>query len=257
MPRPGFKYCGEQKNLVVAKYVIGDIHAGARALTQLLERAPLTPEDELIFLGDYLDGWSEGPQVIEALITLSKQYSCRFIRGNHDALCLDYLKHGKAPELWVLHGGQSSIDAYKKCSSAQVKRHIEFLEQLENYIEAENKLYLHAGFSHPKGPGEEFHAHMVYWDRSLWETARAAHELDDQSSWQYPERLKLYKEIYIGHTPVQRIGASTPFRASNVWNIDTGAAFEGTLSMINTETKAFWQSDPLPSLYPNEIGRKA
>ena len=227
------------------------------ALEQLLGRVPLKPKDQLIFLGDYLDGWSEGPQVIELLMALSTQYSCRFIRGNHDALCLDYLKHGKAPQQWVLHGGQSSIDAYKHCSSAQIQRHIEFLEQLENYIEAEDNLYVHAGFSHPKGPAEEFHAHMVYWDRSLWETARAAHELNDKDSWQYPERLKLYKEIYIGHTPVQRIGASIPFRASNVWNVDTGAAFQGTLSIINIETKAFWQSDPLPNLYPDEIGRQA
>ena len=241
----------------MTQYVIGDIHGGARALEQLLSRAPLKPQDQLIFLGDYLDGWSEGPQVIELLMALSTQYNCRFVRGNHDALCLDYLKYGKAPELWVLHGGQSSIDAYKHCSSAQIQQHIEFLEHLENYIESDNKLFVHAGFSHPKGPAEEFHAHLVYWDRSLWETARAAHELNNQDSWQYPERLKLYKEIYIGHTPVQRIGASTPFRASNVWNVDTGAAFQGSLSMINTETKAFWQSDPLPSLYPNELGRQA
>lgn len=241
----------------MAQYVIGDIHGGARALEQLITRAPLKPGDRLIFLGDYLDGWSEGPQVIEALMALSKQYDCRFIRGNHDALCLNYLKNDVAPELWVLHGGQSSIDAYHKCPSAQIDRHIKFLEQLEDYIELNSNLYVHAGFSHPKGPAEEFHPHMVYWDRSLWETARAAHELEDLNSWQYPERLKLYEEIYIGHTPVQRIGASTPFRASNVWNVDTGAAFDGALSMINTATKAFWQSDPLPSLYPNEIGRQA
>jgi serine/threonine protein phosphatase 1 len=241
----------------MAQFVIGDIHGGHRALMQILDRAPLEHGDTLIFLGDYLDGWSEGPEVIDVLIELSSRYQCRFIRGNHDALCLDYLKDQKAPELWVAHGGQSSIDAYSKVSAAKKKRHIKFLEQLENYIESDMKLFVHAGFSHPKGPSEEFHAHMVYWDRSLWETARAAHVLNDKDSWQYPERLKLYKEIYIGHTPVQRIGATTPFRASNVWNVDTGAAFQGSLSMINTETKAFWQSDPLPSLYPNELGRQA
>jgi len=241
----------------MAQYVIGDIHGGNRALTQLLERVPIRPNDQLIFLGDYLDGWSEGPEVIDALIALSKQYNCRFIRGNHDALCLDYLKHGKAPQQWVMHGGQSSIEAYKHGTSEQIDCHIAFLERLENYIEIEGCLFVHAGFSHPKGPQEEFHAHLVYWDRSLWETARAAHELNDQESWQYPERLKLYREIYIGHTPVQRIGASTPFRASNVWNVDTGAAFGGALSAINTATKEFWQSDPLPSLYPDELGRQA
>ena len=241
----------------MAQYVIGDIHGGLRALEQLLERVPFRNNDQLIFLGDYLDGWSQGPEVIDTLIELNNRFDCRFIRGNHDALCLDYLKNDKAPKQWVLHGGQSSIDAYHSCPSEKITRHISFLEQLENYFEDSGNLFVHAGFSHPKGPSEEFHAHLVYWDRSLWETARAAHNLSDQDSWQYPERLKLYKEIFIGHTPVQRIGASQPFRASNVWNIDTGAAFQGTLSCLNTETKEFWQSDPVPSLYPDEPGRTA
>lgn len=52
--------------------VIGDIHGGLKALTQLLERAKVTTDDQLIFLGDYVDGWSESAQVIQYLIELSK-----------------------------------------------------------------------------------------------------------------------------------------------------------------------------------------
>jgi serine/threonine protein phosphatase 1 len=37
--------------------VIGDIHGGLRALHQI-KRAKVTKEDTLIFLGDYVDGWS-------------------------------------------------------------------------------------------------------------------------------------------------------------------------------------------------------
>ena len=40
-------------------FVIGDIHGGLRALTQVLDRAQVTLNDQLIFLGDYVDGWSE------------------------------------------------------------------------------------------------------------------------------------------------------------------------------------------------------
>ena len=43
--------------------------------------------------------------------------------------------------------------------------------------------------------------------------------------------------------------------AINVWNIDTGAAFTGKLSGVNVNTKEVFQSDDLPSLYPNETGR--
>lgn len=52
--------------------VIGDIHGGCRALQQVLERAEVTPGDQLIFLGDYVDGWSESSQIIQFLIELPK-----------------------------------------------------------------------------------------------------------------------------------------------------------------------------------------
>ena len=73
--------------------------------------------------------------------------------------------------------------------------------------------------------------------------------------WNYPKRLALFEEIFIGHTPVTRINRTTPTRCANVWNIDTGAAFKGPLSIIEVGSKEVWQSAPLPSLYPNENGR--
>ncbi|WP_299517868.1 metallophosphoesterase, partial [uncultured Flavobacterium sp.] len=54
-------------------FVIGDIHGGLRALHQVLERSEATKNDTLIFLGDYVDGWSESPQVISYIIELSKK----------------------------------------------------------------------------------------------------------------------------------------------------------------------------------------
>ena len=82
--------------------------------------------------------------------------------------------------------------------------------------------------------------------------------LDDkiqENDIRYPSRFKLYKEIFIGHTPVIRFGESTPMNFKNIWNVDTGAAFTGKLTIMNVDTKEFWQSDPLPSLYPDEKGR--
>ena len=45
------------------KLVIGDIHGGLKALHQVLDRAKVTSKDTLIFLGDFVDGWSESPAV--------------------------------------------------------------------------------------------------------------------------------------------------------------------------------------------------
>lgn len=67
--------------------------------------------------------------------------------------------------------------------------------------------------------------------------------------------MLLYKEIYLGHTPVTRIGQTVPVKRGNIWNVDTGAAFHGPLTIMDVESKQFWQSDPLPQLYPEENGR--
>ena len=40
-----------------------------------------------------------------------------------------------------------------------------------------------------------------------------------------------------------------------ITNVDTGAAFTGKLSCLDIETKEFWQSDKLQTLYPDEKGR--
>ena len=45
-----------------------------------LEKINLIPTDQLIFLGDYVDGWSESPQVIDCLIQLNENYNNNFFR---------------------------------------------------------------------------------------------------------------------------------------------------------------------------------
>jgi serine/threonine protein phosphatase 1 len=101
----------------------------------------------------------------------------------------------------------------------------------------------------------EFFQAIFYWDRTLWEMVMALDKNLSKDSLYYPKRLKLYNEIFIGHTPVTYIGEDVPINFANVWNVDTGAAFKGKLTLMNVATKEFQQSDALPNLYPNEKGR--
>ncbi|MGY5355432.1 metallophosphoesterase family protein [Wenyingzhuangia sp. IMCC45467] len=235
--------------------VIGDIHGGLKALEQVLDRAKVTTDDLLIFLGDYVDGWSQAFEVINTLISLKSSHNCIFLRGNHDELFLDWLTKSKDNPNWLHHGGQATIDSYKDRPYNFIKIHINFLENLDNYyLDNQNRLFVHAGFTNVKGVEDEHFTKMLYWDRSLWETALASRNLSLEDEF-YPERLKLYKEVYIGHTALSKINKSEPFNVANVWNIDTGAAFTNPLTILDVDTKEFWQSDSLPSLYPNENGR--
>jgi len=236
--------------------VIGDIHGGLRALHQVLERAAVTQDDKLIFLGDYVDGWSQSPQVIDFLIDMKKTHDIVCMRGNHDELLQEWLHDNKDNLQWYKHGGEATVLAYQKVGVETKKDHVKFLQSLENYhLDDQNRLFIHAGFTNMSGVKFEYFPKLFYWDRTLWETALALDKNMEKEDLFYPKRFTLYNEIYIGHTPVSRINVTFPVKKANVWNIDTGAAFKGPLTILDVDTKEFWQSEPLPSLYPTEKGR--
>jgi serine/threonine protein phosphatase 1 len=239
--------------------VIGDVHGGLKAISQVLERADINANDTLIFLGDYVDGWSQSPEVLDFLIALSEKQNCIFIKGNHDELLLDWLQDNHEhlnEEMWFKHGGKATVDAYLNVSDEAKQLHIHFLKSLQNYhLDEQNRLFVHAGFTNMNGVKLEFFPKLLYWDRTLWEVALCLDEKMDKNSEFYPKRLKIYSEIYIGHTPVSKTEKVVPLLKNSVWNLDTGAAFKGSLTVMDVDTKEFWQSDVLSELYPNEIGR--
>ncbi|MFL9482831.1 metallophosphoesterase family protein [Chitinophagaceae bacterium LWZ2-11] len=235
---------------------IGDIHGGLKALVQLMQRVKPVKEDQLIFLGDYVDGWSQSAPLIDYLIELNNQFSCIFIKGNHDVWCEEWLYNGKTEPVWLRNGGNETIASYNFYSQLQKEQHLIFFNRMKDYyVDNKNRLFIHAGFSSMYGPEKEHHGSSYSWDRTLWELALAMDHRIEKHSVLYPKRLLLYKEIYIGHTPTINYNVDVPMHACNVWNVDTGAAFYGKLSAIDIDTKQYWQSDKVQSLYPNEKGR--
>ena len=236
--------------------VIGDIHGGLKAIHQLFQEAKVTREDKLIFLGDYVDGWSESAGVIDYMIELNQTNDCIFIKGNHDVWCEIWLRTGEADKTWLQHGGIPTVNSYANMDDAQKMQHLHFLERMPYYcIDEANRLFIHAGFTSMHGPQKEFHNSNFSWDRTLWEMAITMDKRIKKDSLLFPKRLKLFSEIYIGHTPTLYYDVAEPMQGCNVWNLDTGAAFYGKLSMMDINTKQFWQSQPVHSLYPGEAGR--
>jgi serine/threonine protein phosphatase 1 len=236
--------------------VIGDIHGGLRALEQILDRAGVTRDDQLIFLGDYVDGWSEAVETVNFIIRFKDTHNCILLRGNHDDLCHKWLLNNEDNPMWHRHGGLATIASYEKHGDGIREAHLRFYQELRNYyLDKQNRLFLHAGFTNLKGVDQEYFSTTFYWDRTLWELALSLDPQLLEDAPNYPQRLSNYREIYIGHTPVTRIGKTKPVRAANVWNVDTGAAFRGPLTMIDADSKQIWQSDPVHTLYPGENGR--
>ena len=226
--------------------VIGDIHGAYYPLLQVMERAKVTPDDQLIFLGDYSDRGIHTPKVLDYLIALQDTHRVIYLRGNHDTLCCDFLLGKLMSPLWRSHGGKATEEAYKDYTKDDKQPHIDFLQSLRNYLlDGQNRLFLHAGFTDRGGVVHEFFQENFYWDRTLWELALATPEDMSLSDPYYPKRLTLYKEIYIGHTPTLNYGSVQPMCRHHIWNLDTGAGFIGRVTLMDIETKEYWQSDPV------------
>jgi serine/threonine protein phosphatase 1 len=237
-------------------FIIGDIHGGLRALHQLIERINPKENDKFIFLGDYVDGWSESAQVISFLIDLEQKYECIFIKGNHDWYCEEWMKTKLEFGPWVTQGGQATLDSYKDFTDSELVLHLNFIERMKLYhIDEQNNLFLHAGFTSSHGVQYEKYQTNFYWDRTLWETVVAMNTSIPIDSPRYPQRLKKFKEIFIGHTPTIDYGVSVPMHIANLWNVDTGAGFKGKLSAVELYSKQIFQSDNVMDLYPDEKGR--
>lgn len=239
--------------------VIGDVHGGYKGLIQVLERAKFDKEkDTLISLGDIADGWSEVPECVDYLLSCKNIIA---IRGNHDKWCQDWIIMGHCPKIWTQQGGQATIDAYIRTNKLTDESHRDFFKkQINYYIDDDNRGFVHGGFTSRKGLGHEPYESNYFWDRDLWQLAMLSHNRDiPQPSLvediSYEQRYLNHKEVFIGHTSTINWNIDKPMNKCNVWNLDTGGGFDGKITVMDVDTKEYWQSDKLKDLYPNELGR--
>ncbi len=216
-------------------FVMGDIHGAYKALEQCLARAPFDPAlDRLIVLGDVCDVY---PQVNACIDTLLSLKHCDFIIGNHDLWALDWAMTGRKPAMWLEQGGAETMASYG--GAAMPQAHIDFLNRGLPWLEVAGRVFVHAGFD-PDRPLKEQGLRRLAWDRALLSIAVMRRGTGP---------IGCYREIFLGHTPTMRFGSTVPFQACNVWAMDTGAGWSGKLSIMDVESKEFWQSDTTPGLY--------
>jgi serine/threonine protein phosphatase 1 len=249
-------------------FVIGDIHGNHKALIQCLERSGFDKEkDQLIQLGDVADGWPEVYECVEELLSIKNLIP---IIGNHDSWFRDWFIHGVHSSHW-LQGGHGTLESYCRNTDSLYcgtdhggykttlnnlvipKEHMNFwLNQQLYYIDHENRFFVHGGFDRDKYVDDLKHSDSTnfYWDRKLWNQARSC-----------KGKLKLktknkFKEIFIGHTATELDYPDLePVEFGGVWNLDQGAGWSGKLTIMNVDTKEYWQSDIVTTLYPKHHGR--
>lgn len=259
---------------------VGDIHGNYKGLLQCLERSSFNNNiDTLISLGDVVDGHCDSFEVVKELLKIKNLIA---IKGNHDdwfntwletginptnwgqgqkATGISYLNHSRPDEAWyTLNSSYQDFELNIKCSDVP-KKHQEFFDkQLSYYLDDDNNLFVHGGFNRHY-PLEE-QGDILWWDRALWSQALSYGNMTDfdlpghAPGWK--PKFKMigdYKEVFIGHTSTQFWKKDTPMNAANIWNLDTGGGMFGKISIMDVNTKKFWQSDKGNDLYPEFKGR--
>lgn len=222
---------------------MGDLHGAWKALLQCLERSGFNKEqDELIQLGDICDGY---PDVKECVNELRSIKNLKVIIGNHDKWFLDWAT-GDREVSWRTQGGQATFESYVPTA------HIHFFKNAYAYhLDEKNRLFVHGGFDLTQPDITKQKLDVLMWDRRLVQTARKKH---------FRGRADLggFKEIFVGHTATTYSCDSTePQNFCNLWMVDTGAGWEGKLTIMDVDTKEFWQSDLVSTLYPDSVQAKA
>jgi len=213
-------------------FVIGYIHGAYKALLQCLKLSQFNKkEDRLICLGDVCDRGAEVKECIDELLAIPQ---CVYILGNHDTWALKWSIDGIALEEWLGQGGAQTVISYKE--TGMPKEHIRFLSEARPYFIDKNRLFVHGGFD-PQLPVEVTPKETLIWDRKLLRTAR-------ETDLTAPEhKFGNFDAIYIGHTPTLNFDKTKPQKFCNVWTMDTGAGWDAKLTIMDIDTKQFWQSD--------------
>lgn len=146
------------------QWVIPDIHGCCKTLIALVEqKIKPTKEDELIFLGDYVDRGPNSKGVIDYLMQL-QQSEIRTIclLGNHEEAMLHahqkelknknkfsiFPKQNKPLMFWLNIGGDATLESFNAKKVSQIPTsYFEWIEQLEYYYETEEFIVVHAGLN--------------------------------------------------------------------------------------------------------------
>lgn len=100
-------------------YAVGDVHGRVEPLAKLLEKIRgdaarrQAARRVLVLLGDYVDRGLESRQVIDLLLDdPAPGFETVFLKGNHEAWLLEFLKDAQVGAHWLPNGGQATLFSY-------------------------------------------------------------------------------------------------------------------------------------------------
>ena len=223
-------------------YVMSDLHGQYHKYLKMLDVIDFTDSDVMYVIGDVVD---RGPQSVELLQDMSMRANVFPIIGNHDLtarmvlekLCVeiteDNYENHLSPEvmdllsLWLLDGGQSTLDSFKKLDADERGFLIEYLHEFSPYekitVGGNRFILVHGGIPYEKRK-------MPLHKQSIYELA--IERVD------YSKRYFDKAYLVTGHTPTINIGEEYRgkiFKGNGHIAIDCGAGYGFPLGCIRLD----------------------
>lgn len=243
-------------------FIIGDIHGDLDALERVLIRMPpLTAEDTLVFLGDYLDRGPYSREVIQRIRTLHETLPAKIValRGNHEDGWLRV--HGGAWPDFVTPASNGCIATYRsfKGDDVTVPRMLEPAEIIE----------MNSGMFFPEDVLQWMRALPYFYEDEHGIYVHAGVDKASDGTWNHPRDVAplakllwlrtgeffssyIGKRIVVGHTSTDHLppelSTFTPDDPRDMWvrdkvfAIDTGAGKGGFLTALELPSEKVYES---------------
>jgi serine/threonine protein phosphatase 1 len=173
---------GKQSPII---YAVGDVHGRQDLLAKLIGKIQKDRADReatVIFLGDYVDRGPDSAGVIEDLVQKQGLEGIKtvFLKGNHEATLLSFLKDSKVGPAWSKFGAIETLASYgvrppmaksdphawanaqQQLRDALPTPHLDFLNKLELNAQSGPYFFVHAGVDPYKPINEQTEAEYLW-----------------------------------------------------------------------------------------------
>lgn len=165
------------------RLVIPDVHGCAKTLQALLDRLRLEVNDQIFFLGDYIDRGPDSKGVLDQVMHLAATgHQVYPLMGNHEN---DLLVFSDNPRIVERLAKRSVLTGMVTPDFKVEKRYLDFIAHLPAFYELDHFFLVHAGFNFSKEKPFDEYEDML-WIRNFTPNNEFA---------------KLKKTIIHGHTP--------------------------------------------------------
>lgn len=192
----------------------------------MLEAIVPTADDQLVFLGDYVDRGPDSRKVIDRLIRLKESLGVVTLLGNHEEMMLRALQ-GKSPlGFWAMHGGAETLGSYPGSGGPDdvPQEHIDFLEACVDCHACDEFFFVHGNYVENESLDHQ-PAEALRWEALSQRT---------------PGRHRTGRTAIVGHT-AQKNGEVLDL--GHLRCIDTYCHGGGWLTAMDVLSGQYWQAD--------------